>query len=82
MSEKPNTNKMIHDLLGMLKNPPSDGVMTTAYSVYQHLQSYADDGAVDSGFGFGESHLDFWLDDKAIRVVVKAVPALDREPTQ
>lgn len=75
---KGNVAQMLHDLIGVLESPPSGEVMTTAYVIANVLKPYSDDSAVDTGFGFGESHLDFWMDDKAIRVIVKSVPALDR----
>ena len=77
-----NKERMVHDLLDMLENKPTDEVLTVAYAMAAVLKGYADDGTVDTGYGFGESCLDFWLDDKAVRVIVKPVPALDRESTQ
>jgi hypothetical protein len=67
----------LHDLTGMVQNPPSSEVITVAYAIEKFIQSYADECVVDSGFGFGESCLDFWLDGKGIRVVVSATPLFD-----
>ena len=70
--------RMVHDLLKNLESPPPDETLTVAYALRELLRGYADDSVVDSGHGFGESGLDFWLDDKAIRVIIKAVPEMDR----
>ena len=70
--------KIVHDLLSEMKNPPTDEVMVVTYAIVNMLRAYSDGGVVDTGYGFGENCLDFWLDDKAIRVIIKTVPALDR----
>lgn len=64
--------------LGNLQDPPPSGVITVAMAVMGFLAPYSDSGSVDSGFGFGESHLDFWMDGKAIRLIIKSVPELDQ----
>lgn len=70
--------KAMLDLLGELQDPPTEQVLTVAMAVQRFLEPYSDSGSVDSGHGFGESCLDFWMDGKAVRVIVKSVPELDR----
>lgn len=78
MSERKDAKQVVHDLMQILENPPEDECLMAAYVAMKALEGVADDGAVDSGYGFGESCLDFWIDDKAIRVVVSRVPEIDK----
>lgn len=74
-----NAAKIAHSMLGNLVEPPSPQCLTIAYALSDFLKAYADDGGVSSGHGFGESCLDFRMDGKDIRVIVKSVPDLDQE---
>ncbi len=67
------------NLISDLQEPPTDGVQAIAIYLKAQLAAFSDTMEVDSGFGFGEACLDFWMDGKAIRVVVTNVPELDRE---
>lgn len=78
MSETPRMKALL-DMMGQLENPPTDEVLTVALALRQFLSPYSDSGSVDSGHGFGESCLDFWMDGKAVRVIIKPVPDLDRD---
>ena len=72
-----NQARIVHDLLASMQNPPSDENLTIAYAIANFLRPYSDNSVVDTGFGFSESCLDFWLDGKALRVIVKSVHELD-----
>lgn len=60
-----------------MDNPPEDQATAVAMIARQALLPFSDDMEVDTGFGFGEACLDFWMDGKAVRVIVKRVPTLD-----
>ena len=64
-------------LVSNLEQPPEDQVTAVALIARTALMPFADREAIDTGMGFGEACLDFWMDGKAVRVVVSRVPALD-----
>jgi hypothetical protein len=78
--DKPTPEQIVHGLIGSLENPPSDEVLTISYLLCDFLKAHADGRVVDTGFGFAESCLDFWVDGKGLRVVVSRTPAFDRKP--
>ena len=70
----------VMQIMPSLEFPPSDEVATVALFAKASLLPLSDEITVDTCFGGGECVLDFWLDRKAIRVIVKSVPELDKEP--
>lgn len=71
--------KIVLGQLGNLEAPPDDQVTAIALIARTALTPFADNDVIDSGFGGGEACLDFWMDGKAVRVVISRVPDLDRE---
>lgn len=75
-----NDKQRLEQVLGLcklLEDRPDDEAITAALIAKATLTPFADNGEIDTGMGFGEACLDFWMDGKAVRVVVKRVPALD-----
>ena len=75
-----NDKQRLEHVLGLsklLEDRPDDEAITAALIAKAALTPFADRGEIDTGMGLGDACLDFWMDGKAVRVVVKRVPALD-----
>lgn len=77
MRDSDRMKTMLDLVVGALENPPEDQVKAVALIARTALTPFADNGTIDTGMGFGEACLDFWMDGKAVRVVVSRVPAMD-----
>ena len=73
MADNDNMQTMLEwsNLLGDGK--PTDEVTAAMLIARTALTPYADKEQIDCGMGFGEACLDFWMNGKAVRVVVSEV---------
>lgn len=64
-------SKLLVETLNQYPDLASEPVRLVSYMLADFLQNMLADGGVDSGFGFDEGCLDFNMDGKPVRVIVK-----------